>query len=341
MMRATCSDRACGWVSIDPAQRAAIALLGIVAGVLAFGPASAQAPYPNRSIRMVVPYTPGTGIDILARVLGQKLSEKFNVPVVVDNRPGASGNIGTEAATKATPDGYTLLMTASTHVTNVALQANVPYDPIKGFTPIGPTAIGSLALVVHPSLPARSVKELVALAKAQPGKLNYASPGSGTPHHLAMELFKQHFGVDMVHVPYKGTAGAVADLLGGQVQLMFLPVHVALPQVQSGKLRMLTAGGARRSPVTPEVPSLADEGITDIDVDIWYALLGPPGLAKDEVALVNSEVNALLRDAEVRDTLMKQGLNPTPGTPEDLSRTISTDLERWTRLIHAAKIKAD
>jgi tripartite-type tricarboxylate transporter receptor subunit TctC len=156
-----------------------------------------------------------------------------------------------------------------------------------------------------------------------------------------MELFKQHFGVDIVHVPYKGTAGAVTDLVGGQVQVMFLPVHVALPQVQSGKLRMLAAGGAHRSPVTPDVPSLAEEGLTDIDVDIWYALLGPPGLAKEQVDLLSREVNALLKDPEVRDTLMKQGLNPTPGTPEDLTRTIETDLERWTRLIRAAKIKAD
>jgi tripartite-type tricarboxylate transporter receptor subunit TctC len=290
---------------------------------------------------MIVPYTPGTGIDILARVLGQKLAEKFGVPVVVDNRPGASGNIGTEAASKAAPDGYTLLMQASTHVTNAALQASVPYDPVKDFTPIGPTAIGSLALVVHPSLPVHSVRELVALAKAQPGKLNYASPGSGTPHHLAMELFKQHFGVDIVHVPYKGSAGAVTDLLAGQVQLMFLPVHVALPQVQSGKLRMLAAGGARRSPVTPAIPSLADEGVTDIDVDIWYALMGPAGMARDQVTLLNGEMNALLRDAEVRDTLLKQGLTPRPGTPEELARTINVDLERWTRLIRTANIKPD
>ncbi len=168
-----------------------------------------------------------------------------------------------------------------------------------------------------------------------------ASPGSGTPHHLAMEFFKQHFGVDIVHVPYKGSAGAVSDLLGGQVQLMFLPVHVALPQVKAGKLRMLAAGGARRSPATPDVPSLADEGVTDIDVDIWYALMGPPGLAADQVALLNREVNALLAEPDVRDTLMKQGLNPTPGTPEQLAHMIETDLERWTRLIRAAKIKAD
>jgi tripartite-type tricarboxylate transporter receptor subunit TctC len=329
--------------SINPGRRGALALLGVLVVVGTQVPAIAQtpAPYPNRSIRMIVPYTPGTGIDILARVLGQKLAEKFGVPVVVDNRPGASGNIGTEAASKAAPDGYTLLMQASTHVTNAALQASVPYDPVKGFTPIGPTAIGSLALVVHPSLPVHSVRELVALAKAQPGKLNYASPGSGTPHHLAMELFKQHFGVNIVHVPYKGSAGAVTDLLGGQVQLMFLPVHVALPQVQSGKLRMLTAGGARRSPATPGIPSLADEGVTDIDVDIWYALLGPPGMAKEQVTLLNGEVNALLRDAEVRETLLKQGLTPQPGTPGELARRIDVDLERWTRLIRAANIKPD
>lgn len=304
-------------------------------------PGAVEAPYPSRPIRVIVPYTPGTGIDILARLIGQRLSDKFNVAVVVENRPGASGNIGTEAASKAAPDGYTLLATASTLVTNVAVLKNVPYDPVKGFTPIGPTAIGNLALVVNPSVPARSVKELVALAKAKPGVLNYASPGSGTPHHLAAELFKLHFGVNITHVPYKGTAGALTDLLGGQVQMMFLPVHVALPQVQSGKLYMLAAGGSHRSPVTPSVPSLADEGITDIDVDIWYAFLGPPGVAKDQVALLNTQINAALRDPEIRDSLLKQGLNPLPGTPEDLTRIIETDLERWTRVVRAAKIEAD
>ena len=319
------------------ARLVALALLSLAVAM----PAAGQAAYPNRPIRIIVPYTPGTGIDILARLIGQKLGEKFAVAVVVDNRPGASGNIGTEAASKATPDGYTLLATASTLVTNVAVQKSVPYDPVKGFTPIGPTAIGNLALVVNPSVPAHSVKELVALAKAKPGELNYASPGSGTPHHLAAELFKLHFSVNITHVPYKGTAGAVTDLLGGQVQVMFLPVHVALPLVQSGKLRMLAAGGSHRSPVTPDVPSLADEGVTDIDVDIWYAFLGPPGLAREQVALLNTQVNAILRDPEVRDSLLKQGLNPLPGSPEDLSKMIATDLERWTAVVRAAKIEAD
>ena len=325
----------------EAVRQAAHALAIVLVAAATVMPAAAQAPYPNRSIRIVVPYTAGTGIDILARVTGQKLSERIKVPVVIDNRPGASGNIGTEAVAKAAPDGYTLLMNASTLVTNAALQTSVPYDPAKSFTPIGPAAIGNLALVVHPSVPARSVPELVALAKAQPGKLNYASPGSGTPHHLAMELFKAHFKVELTHVPYKGTAGAVTDLLGGQVQVMFLPVHVALSHAQAGKLRMLTAGGARRSPVTPDIPSLADEGVTDIDVDIWYALLAPAGLPKDQVALLNAELNAILGDPEVRENLLKQGLNPTPGRPEDLARMIDTDLERWTKIVRAARITTD
>ena len=301
----------------------------------------AQERYPSRPIRMIVPFTAGTGIDILARVIGQKLSERLKVPVVVENRAGASGNIGTEAVSKSPADGYTLLMTASTIVQNAALSRSVPYDPVRGFAPIGLTAIGNMALVVHPSVPAKSVADLVALAKAQPGRLNYASPGNGTPHHLAMELFKLNFGIDITHVPYKGTAGAVTDLLGGQVQAMFLPVHVALPHAQGGKIRLLAAGGTRRSLVTPELPSLAEEGVRDIDVDIWYALFGPAGLSRELVSLLGTEVAAILALPEVRDSLLKQGLNPVTGTPEELARLVETDLERWTRVVRAAHIGVD
>lgn len=303
--------------------------------------ALAQERYPSRPIRMIVPFTAGTGIDILARIIGQKLSERLKVPVVVENRAGASGNIGTEAVAKSAPDGYTLMMTASTIVQNAALSRSVPYDPVRGFTPIGLAAIGNMALVVHPSVPAKSVAEFVALAKAQPGRLNYASPGNGTPHHLAMELFKLNFGIDITHVPYKGTAGAVTDLLGGQVQAMFLPVHVALPQARSGKLRILAAGGSRRSPVTPDLPSLAEEGVRDIDVDIWYALFGPAGLPREIVSLLNVEMAAILAQSEVRDNLQKQGLNPVTGTPEELARLVETDLERWARVVRAAGISSD
>jgi tripartite-type tricarboxylate transporter receptor subunit TctC len=301
---------------------------------------AAQAQYPNRPIKLVVPFTPGTGIDILARVFAQKLQERLKNPVVVENRPGASGNIGTEAVAKAPADGYTLLMTATTIVQSAVLNKSVPYDP-KAMTPIGLAAIGNLSLVAHPSVPAKSVAELVALAKAQPGRLNYASPGNATPHHLAMELLKLHFQVNLVHVPYKGTAGAVTDLLGGQIQLMFLPVHVALSQVKAGKLNMLTSGGAQRSPVTPSVPSLAEAGVKDIDVDIWYALLGPAGLPREIVAQLNGELSAILRDADTRAGLLKQGLSPQTGTPAELAKLIETDLERWGRVVRDARISAD
>ncbi len=302
--------------------------------------ASAQAQYPNKPVKLIVPFTPGTGIDILARTWGQKLQERRNVPVVVENRPGASGNIGTEAVAKAPADGYTLLFTATTLVQSAALYKTVPYDP-KALTPIGLAAIGNLALVAHPSVPARSVEQLVSLVKAQPARLNYASPGNATPHHLAMELLKLQFGLQIVHVPYKGTAGAVADLLSGQVQLMFLPVHVALPLVKAGKLAMLASGGAQRSPVTPEVASLAEAGVKDIDVDIWYALLGPPGLPADVVAMLNADLAEILGEADVKANLLKQGLAPRTGTPADLAKLIDSDLERWGRVMREANIRAD
>src|SRR6476620_8868324 len=193
--------------------------------LVAIGNALAQDTYPTANIRIIVPFTPGTGIDILARTLGQKLSEDWKTAVVVENRPGASGNIGTEAVAKAAPDGYTLLMTANTIVLNRSLFKSIPYDPIKDFAPVAPLAIGRLALVTHPSIGTKTVADFVALAKRAPGKLNYGSPGNGTPHHLAMELFKSKTGIDIVHVPYKGSAGAVSDLLGGRISVMFLPVH--------------------------------------------------------------------------------------------------------------------
>jgi tripartite-type tricarboxylate transporter receptor subunit TctC len=315
----------------------------ILSGFLVFlllGAGTAGAQYPNRPIRLVVPFTPGTGIDILARVFAQKLQERAKSPVVVENRPGASGNIGTEAVAKAPADGYTLLMTATTIVQSAVLNKAVPYDA-RTMTPVGHAAVGNLSLVVHPSVPARSVAELVALAKAQPGRLNYASPGNATPHHLAMELFKLRFGVALTHVPYKGTAGAVTDLLGGVVQAMFLPVHVALPQAQAGKLAMLSSGGAQRSPVTPEVPSLAEAGVRDIDVDIWYALFGPPGLPRDVVAFLNGELAAILLEPETRASLLKQGLAPKTGTPAELGKLVDADLERWGRVVREARIAVD
>ena len=315
---------------------ACAALLALAASALA------QEPYPSRPVKLVVPFTPGTGIDILARTLGQKLGDEWKVGVVVENRAGASGNIGTEAVAKAPPDGYTLLTTAQTMVVNRALFASLPYDPVKDFAPIAPLAIGSLALVVHPSLNIRTVNDLVAYAKANPGKLNYASPGNGTPHHLAMELFKTKAGIDVVHVPYKGTAQAVQDLLGGQVGVMFLPVHVALPQTEAGKLVMLAAGGASRAGATPGVPSLAEAaGIRDIDTDIWYGLYAPARTPQAVIDRVNADINRVLKLPDIADTLAKQGLQPTGGTPAALAELTKSDLERWTAVVRAAKIQPD
>ena len=315
---------------------ACAALLALAASALA------QEPYPSRPVKLVVPFTPGTGIDILARTLGQKLGDEWKVGVVVENRAGASGNIGTEAVAKALPDGYTLLTTAQTMVVNRALFASLPYDPVRDFAPIAPLAIGSLALVVHPSLNIRTVNDLLAYAKANPGKLNYASPGNGTPHHLAMELFKTKAGIDVVHVPYKGTAQAVQDLLGGQVGVMFLPVHVALPQTEAGKLVMLAAGGASRAGATPGVPSLAEAaGIRDIDTDIWYGLYAPARTPQAVIDRVNADINRVLKLPDIADTLAKQGLQPTGGTPAALAELTKSDLERWTAVVRAAKIQPD
>jgi tripartite-type tricarboxylate transporter receptor subunit TctC len=233
-------------------------------------------------------------------------------------------------------------MTANTIVLNRSLFKSIPYDPIKDFVPVAPLAIGRLALVTNPSIGVRTVGDFVALAKREPGKLNYGSPGNGTPHHLAMELFKSKTGIDVVHVPYKGTAGAVTDLLSGQINVMFLPVHVALPYVESGKLDMLAAGGTTRASATPAIPSLAEAaGIRDVDTDIWYGLYAPAGTPADVVRKLNAEVNALLKSRDVAETLAKQGLQPTGGAPDDLARLTRTDLERWSVVVRDAKIQPD
>ena len=320
---------------------AAVALPG---GLIAAGPGRAQDAYPaaGRSIRIIVPFSPATGIDILARTLGQKLGDNWKVAVVVDNRVGASGNIGTEAVAKSPPDGYTLLMTASSLVLNRSLFKTIPYDPIKDFVPVAPLAIASMALVTHPSLNAKSAADLIARAKASPGKINYGSPGNGTPHHLAMELLKNETGIELTHVPYRGTGPAVTDLLGGQIGAMFLPIHVALPHMQGGKLDVLAAGSLQRTSVTPEIPSLSEAtGVKNIDVDIWYAVYAPAGTPAEIVGKLNAEFNALLRQPDVRETLGKQGLAATGGSPEQLAQTTRVDMERWAKVVQAARIEAD
>jgi tripartite-type tricarboxylate transporter receptor subunit TctC len=310
--------------------------------LLAFSPASAQAQaYPSQAIRFIVPFTPGTGIDIIARSVGPRLAERLGQPVVVENRAGASGNIGTELVAKSKPDGHTILVTASTFASNRSLFRNLPYDPAKDFAPITLSAWGTLLIAAHPSTSFASVPELIAAAKASPGKLNYGSPGVGTPHHLAMELFRSAAGVEIVHVPYKGTAGALTDLLGGQINLMFLPIHVALPQVRAGKLKALAVGSPQRSALAPELPTLAEGGFPGVESDIWYAFFAPQATPREIIARLNAEMKAVLALPEIRTSFLTQGLEAVSSTPEDVRALVDKDLAKWERVVREAKITSE
>jgi tripartite-type tricarboxylate transporter receptor subunit TctC len=313
-------------------------LLTLVAA-LAFGSTVHAQNYPSRPITLIVPYTPGTGIDILARTLGPKIGERWGQPVIVDNKPGASGNIGAAAVAKAAPNGQTIMVAANTFTVTPALYSSIGYDPIKDFTPIIMATTGSLALVAHPSVAANNFQEFTALAKSR--EMTYASPGNGTPQHLAMELLKQRLKVMILHVPYKGSAQAVTDLLGGQVQLAALPVHTALPHAKAGRLKLIAVSGERRSLFAPDLPTFAELGLTNLDIDLYYFLSGPAGLPRNIVDKWNQEVTSILALPEVRDALMKQGMVAAPSSPEALSDVLAKDVTRWKAFVSETGIKAD
>ncbi len=297
--------------------------------------------WPTRTIQIVVPYTPGTGADILARILGPKLAERWKVGVVTDNRAGASGNIGTDFVAKSAPDGYTLLCTATSFGTNPAVNRKLPFDPVNGFAPVILLATSSVAVIVTSGLPAKSMREFLELARSQPGKLYYSSPGNGGPQHLAMELLKLDTRIDLVHVPYKGSGGALADLVGGHVQAMIVSLQTAAPYVQSGKLRMLSVMSAQRSPAFPDVPTLRELGLPDLEVDTWYGMFAPAGTPGAVVARLNAELNPLLKQPEVRELLAKQGMAAAGGTPERFGDLVKRELARWSVVVAKAGIKAD
>ena len=322
-------------------KHATCCIFGMMVVSVAAAVAQTTPAYPTKPIRIIVPFTPGTGMDILARVVGPKLSERTGQGVVIDNRPGASGNIGSDVVAKSQPDGYTLMVTANTFVIVPALSKTLPFDAVRDFAAVTKMATGTMALAVHPSLPVNSVAALVRLARAQPRQINYASPGSGTPQHMAGELFKLIGGIQMVHIPYKGSAGAVTDLLGGQVPVMFLPLHTALPHVQAGRLRVLAQSGATRSEVGPEIPTFDQAGVRGVDVAFWFGMLAPGALPRDIVVKLNTEIASILRLAEVSESLSRQGLVPETGTPEQFAQLIRTDLEKWARVVHDARITPD
>lgn len=324
---------------MSPPRRALMVALLAVAALPWTG--TAQAAWPERPITIVVPYTPGTSMDTLARTLGPKLSQRLGQPVIVENRPGASGNIGTGYVANAAPDGHTLLMTVSTFVMNPGLFKTVPYDPLTSFVPVGQVAVGALVFAVNPAFQAGTLDEAIKAFRARPGQYAYASPGKGTPQHLAMELFKLHAGVDVMHVPYSGSAGAVTDLLGGQVQAMILPANTALGLKQSGKLRVLAATQPRRIDVMSEVPTLAEQGVRGADVDLWFGMLAPARMPQAVVAALNREINQVLAMPEVQQSLDKQGLTVASGTPEAFGQLVSTEHARWADVIRKARISAD
>lgn len=293
------------------------------------------------AVAMIVPYTPGTGPDILARLVAPVLQAQLGQPVIVDNRVGASGNIGSQAVARAAPDGRTLMMQVNTFVMNPSLFRQVPYDPVAGFTPIALLTRGDLVLVVHPGLAVQDVRGLVALARARPGTLDYASPGNGTPQHLGMALFAQAAGVEMTHIPYRGSAPAIQDLLGGRVTVMLLPLHTAWPLAQGGQVRMLALGGAARSPLLPELPTLTEAGVPGVQADLWYGVLGPAGLPAPLVARLNGILNGWVSAAGPAEILRAQGMVPTPTTPAAFGELIARDHARWARVILDARITTE
>jgi len=313
--------------------------LALALAVVSLG-AIAQA-YPSRPIRVVVPFTPGTGMDIIARNVGPKLSERLRQPVVIDNRPGASGNLGAELVTKAAPDGYTMMVSGDPLVVSPHLYRNVPYNPLTDFAPISLAAYGTLMLVAHPGTKFNSVADLIAQAKANPGKITYGSPGIGTPHHMSMELFKDLTGTNLLHVPYKGSAGAVTDTLGGQINMMFMPIHVAMPFVKAGRLKALAVGSPQRHPTAPDLPTLQEAGIKGADVGMWYGFLAPKGTPAPVVSQLDGELRAILALPEIKTTFSTQGMDAASSTPAELIALMRREDARWSAIIKKNNITAE
>jgi tripartite-type tricarboxylate transporter receptor subunit TctC len=323
----------------DPLRILALTALGFFASAM---PVLAQdaKDYPTRPIRFIIPYPPGGGTDVVARVLSEPLAAVLGQPIVIDNRGGAGGSLGTELAAKAAPDGYTILFTLSSHTINPKLYTNLPFDTERDFTPVSLAALSPQILVANPSLPVNNMRELIALAKAQPGKLNFASVGTGSPAHIAGELLKLKAGIDMVHVPYKGGGPAIADTLGGQVQLAFVTLPAAMQQVKAGKLKALAIASDQRSAVAPDIPTIA-ETVPGCVVNSWYGALAPAKTPPAIVAKLQAAFAKVLAMPEVKEKLFAQGAEAKSSTSAEFAARIHDELKEWEYVIREAKIKVE
>ena len=309
--------------------------------LLAAGTCAAQT-YPAKPIRIIVPFPAGGIADLFGRVIGQKFTEAWGQPAVVDNRPGAGGNIGADLVAKAPPDGYTLVTgSIGTHAVNVSLFSKLPYDPIRDFAPVSLIMEAEGLLVVHPSVPVKTVKELITLAKARPGQISYASAGHGTASHLSGELFKSMAKVDMVHVPYKGNVPAITDLLTGQTSLLFATMPTVLPQVQAGRLKALAVTSSARSPAAPEIPTIAEAALAGYSVTNWIGIFAPAGTPRDVVVKLNGEITRTMQAPDIQKRLISEGAKFTAGTPEQFGTFVKAEMTKWAKVVKEAGIRVD
>jgi tripartite-type tricarboxylate transporter receptor subunit TctC len=297
--------------------------------------------YPSHPVRIIVPFAAGGPADIYARVVGQRLQEALGQPFVVEDRPGGGSVVGTDAVAKSAPDGYTLLMMSNTHTVNESLISNKPFQLLRDFVPVAPVNYSDLVLVVHPSVRANTLKELIALAKSEPHVLNYASSGPGTPYHMAGELFKAMAGLDIVHVPYKGSSGARTDILGGQVQMMFDAITTMAPNVRAGKLKALGTTGKVRSPVLPEVPTVAEAGVPGYEAVIWLGIMAPAGTPKPIVERLNAEIRKIVHSPEIKEAWAKQGAAPMSMSTEEFGQYLREDIAKWANIVKISGAKVD
>jgi tripartite-type tricarboxylate transporter receptor subunit TctC len=317
-----------------------LATLAAAAALLTAAASFAQS-YPARPVKIVVPFAAGGPADIYARAVGERLQAALGQSFVVENRPGGGAIVGTDLVAKSAPDGYTLLMMSNTHTVNESLIKEKPFQLMRDFVPVAPVNYSDLVMVVHPSVPANTLAEFVALAKAKPGGLNYASSGPGTPYHMAGELFKAMAGVDIVHVPYKGSSGARTDILGGQVQMMFDAITTMAPNVRAGRLKALGTSGKARSSVLPEVPTVSEAGVAGYDAVIWLGIMAPAGTPKPIVDRLNAEITKATNAPEMRDTWAKQGAAAMSMSPDEFGRFMREDIDKWARIVRISGAKPD